>query len=281
MQMSTIIRVAVMIIGAVIAFIGMNKQKEGATWGQPVAILGAVIAIIAALWGIVRNVSGADYSAARDRELEYQRIQTRHLGEYLASKFAGSKALVIKDTMLYYNFDGSEIANPLDTQLEGLKQGIGSAITIVNEVCPPLPKLERRVEKGPNGEEMPMDELIPPMEMWFKPADLDKLLKSAGDYDMIIALVSFPMGSFGSKSPAKATLEKKKVVLIGGDSSVYGYLFKQGIAVAAVTHNPNAVYDDEPIPSDKQKAFDKRYLMLTAENYESVMKANAQMFNIK
>ena len=45
----TVIRVIVMIIGGIIAIIGMNKHKQGAGWGQPLAVIGAIVAIIAAL----------------------------------------------------------------------------------------------------------------------------------------------------------------------------------------------------------------------------------------
>ena len=92
METSTIIRVLIMAIGAIIAIVGMNKSKGGAVWGQPLAICGAIIAIIAALWGIKRTIAGDDKKKP-ESEIEYQRIQTREL-KYLAYKIAGSKKLL-------------------------------------------------------------------------------------------------------------------------------------------------------------------------------------------
>ena len=55
---------------------------------------------------------------------------------------------------------------------------------------------------------------------------------------------------------------------------------KKGLpnTVAAVTYNPNAVYDNKPIPKDPKEAFDKRFLLVTPENFESIKSAHANLF---
>ena len=128
----SIAQIVVMIIAGIGAFIGMSKQKEGKTWGQPLAIVCAIVAIVAALWSAIGTMSGTPGKQAGEREIEFQKVQTRVLGAHLAEKYSGAKAIVIKDP---FNTDATR-PNPL---LDGLKEGMGSAIQIVAEVFPPLP----------------------------------------------------------------------------------------------------------------------------------------------
>ena len=83
------IQIAVMVIGAIGVFVGWSQSKKGAGWGQPVTIVCAIIAICAALWSSMRTVTGADMKDAQKRELEYQKVQTKKLGLYIAEKYAG------------------------------------------------------------------------------------------------------------------------------------------------------------------------------------------------
>ena len=70
------------------------------------------------------TIAGDDMKEARDREIEYQRIQTRELGN-TADKFAGSKVAVMVDPMLRFDMYGARIQRE-DPILEGLKQGLAT-----------------------------------------------------------------------------------------------------------------------------------------------------------
>ncbi len=276
----TIIRIVVMIIGAIIAIFGMSKSKEGATWGQPLAICGAILAIIAALWGIKNTMMGDDQKAARDRELEYQRIQTRELGKYLAEKYAGQKAVVMVDPMLRFDVYGTALTRE-DPILEGLKQGLGTEITVVKEIYPQMPFKEKKPPvMGPDGEEIMDDDMMEPMETWFTGRELTAIMPPADTYDLFITLIGLPNGR-----PVRE-LSGKNLVIIGGDTPSMGSLFqangRKGLpnTVAAVTYNPDAVYDDKPIPKDPQEAFNKRFLLVTPENFESLKSAHSNLFSM-
>ncbi|NLZ63492.1 MAG: hypothetical protein GX902_06750 [Lentisphaerae bacterium] len=278
METTTIIRIVVMAIGAIIAIFGMSKAKDGANWGQPLAICGAIVAIIAALWGMKKTMMGDDQKAARDRELEYQRIQTRELGKYLAGKFAGQKAVVMVDPMLRFDVYGAAITRE-DPILEGLKQGLGTSITIVKEIYPQMPFKEKKAPiTGPDGEVIMDDDMMEPMEMWFTAKELKDIMPEADTYDIFITLIGLPGGK-----PARE-MAGKNLVLVGGDTPSMGVLFQangqKGLpnTVAAVTYNPNAVYDNKPIPKDPKEAFDKRFLLVTPENFESIKSAHANLF---
>ncbi|NMA43744.1 MAG: hypothetical protein GX946_10245 [Oligosphaeraceae bacterium] len=286
METSTIIRVIIMAIGAIIAIVGMNKSKAGAVWGQPLAICGAILAIIAALWGIKRTIAGDDMKEARNRELEYQRIQTRELGKYLSEKFAGSKVLIIVDPMLRFDTWGAPITRE-DPILEGLKQGLGSNLTITAEVFPKMPVREKPAPiAGPDGQMIdPIDHMMEPMEMWFTADKLKEILPAKDSYDILISLVGLP--SQGNVAAVMRDLAGKKLVLVGGDTMMMGRMFAAGekaaavgpVMAAAVTYNPKAIYDDKPIPRDPKEAFDKRYLLITPENFASVKSEHGNLFS--
>jgi hypothetical protein len=286
METSTIIRVVIMAIGAIIAIVGMNKSKGGAVWGQPLAVCGAIIAIIAALWGIKRTIAGDDMKEAREREIEYQRIQTRELGKYLGEKFAGSKVVVMVDPMLRFDMYGDPIQRE-DPILEGLKQGLGNKLTITAEIFPKMPIKEKKAPVvGPDGEMMPMDDMMEPMEMWFTAEKFKEILPAKDSYDIFVTLVGVP--SMGNVASVMRDLAGKKLVFVGGDTMTMGKLFMAGerqasvapVAVAAVTYNPKAIYDDKPIPKNPKEAFDKRYLLITPANFESIKAEHANLFSM-
>ncbi|MFA6814973.1 MAG: hypothetical protein WCS73_01590 [Lentisphaeria bacterium] len=274
MSPSLIIRVVIMLVCIVFAIIGLHKQKEGKEWGKPLATVCAIIATLAALWGIVKTFDGSEMKNARNRELEYQRIQSRVLGKYIAKNFPGKKAVVLVDPMIYAEIPGVTTQRT-DPIYEGLVEGLGTSVEIVNKIYPQLPKMNTP-QGAPAGApaDMPMDMMIPPTEMWFTAKSLAKIIPPGTSYDIFISLINLPVGSMR----VCHDLTQKKIALIGGDTSIYGALFSGGYAVAAVTHNPKAIYDEKSIPRDEMKAFNKRYLLLTKENYKEVIEANKKMF---
>ncbi|HQL88806.1 hypothetical protein [Oligosphaera ethanolica] len=252
----SIAQIVVMIIAGIGAFIGMSKQKEGKTWGQPLAIVCAIVAIVAALWSAIGTMSGAPGKQAGEREIEFQKVQTRVLGAHLAEKYSGAKAIVIKDP---FNTDATR-PNPL---LDGLKEGMGSAIQIVAEVFPPLPA---GYNEGGEGE------MMAPMETWYTAKVMQDILKNANaDYDMVITCIGLPAGGL-------LHLKGKKVVFAGGSPYEYAAAIAGGLVVAAVTYKPDAIYDDKPVPSNLQEAFDKRYVLISTDNIKEVASKYAELF---
>ena len=262
-------QIIVMVIGAAAAFAGWSNAKKGASWGQPLTIIGAVVAIAAAMWGIVRTVTGADQKDSMNREIGYQMVQTRKLGLYLKEKFAGKKVVILKDPTINTQ-DGKDTP-----QLQGLKEGLGGALEIVAEIAPDLPKPQGQPQEG-----MPEDMMVEPIEVWFTAKELDKTLgKVNGDYDILITTFGLPQGGvMDPKGGFKGKLAGKKVVFAGGSIYEQGFAFQSGLIVAAVTYKPNAEYDENPVPKDLDTAFNKRYLLVTSENFKDIAKEYKDVF---
>jgi len=262
--MSPIISYAIIAVFGIGALVGWSNSKKGASWGQPVTIICAIICIGVCLYRVIQNAQGPDNSAAMSRELRYQQVQTKVLGEYVAKAAAGKKALLLKDM-------DSKPDNPM---IMGLKEGLAGAIEIVDEVEPVYPKPQKPKTIDPNDPNAPMEEdMIPPMEEWFTAKDFEKLVKGKLDkVDILITMVGLPRNvQFTGKDFNTPSLKGKKVIFAGGSIYEHGAAFQGGGVIAAVTYKPKAIYDEAPVPKDDQKAFDKRYLLVTAENWKSLM----------
>ncbi len=274
--------IIVMAIGIIAALAGMNYQKKGAVWGQPLAIVGAVLAIAAALWNVAENAGLGGTEAAIAREQRYVRVEHKILGQKLQELVPGlKKVAVFVDPMNYYDGWGDELEAPRENlQLTGLKEGLGDGVEIV-EIYPPVPKTKKpAAETGPNGEvyEPPMPDLM--MELVTKKTFTDALKKAKG-CDVFVNLYMLPPGGTAAQSlliKFFPELKGMKVALSNpGDLQALKAVFKDkgkqtAELIAVVTSKASAIYDDS-IPSSDQKAFDKRFALITKDDYETTIDA--------
>ncbi len=257
--MNNIIMYAILAVAAIGAIVGWSNAKKGVAWGQPMTIVCAIIAIcIGGYLSWSNSFGGGQNKSAQAREIEYQKVMTRQLGNYLKDKFAGKKAIIIKDP---YSKEDSP-------PMVGLNEGLAGALNIVDTIYPEPPK--------PKGD--PEMEMMDPMETWYTSKVLDKMLKGK-DADLIITTIGLPIGvGCSGKDFNVPCLKGKKVVFAGGSIYEHGRAFAAGCIAAAVTYKPNAEYDEKPVPKDQQAAFDKRFLLVTAENYKEVMSQHPDIF---
>ena len=248
----TLIMYAILAIAAIGACVGWANAKKGAAWGQPMTIACAVVAIgIGFFLAWQQSFGGGNAASSRNREEEYQRIMTKKLGLYIKENFSGKKAVVIIDPYL-------DIDNP--PSLDGLKAGLGSDVEITEVLKPKAPE-------RPAGEDPGMNPgMLIPQEKWFTVKEVNTLL-TGKNFDICITLMGLPANTKVQGKALNIEALKGKKVFIGGGSI---YNFKQAIVsgaiTAAVSYKTDAIYDDKPIPSKLDEAFDKRFALVTAEN---------------
>lgn len=266
--------IIVMAVGFAIALFGMNKQKQGATWGQAVAALGAIIAIVAACWNLFGNFFGAK-EKGRAREERYMFLQTKFLGDEVKKACNPQKVCVLVDPNYYLDEWGDPRPTPTESvYLEGIKAALKGA-----EVIPVYPRFKHKkpANVGPNTM-LPMPYAVMTSRD-FKTV-IDEQVKKAKP-DAFINVFSFPMDGASTLPSCLKLLKDAKVENVAflnfSTSEELKYAFRESgkslpNVIATVMTKVDAVYD-ETIPNSDQKAFDRRFQLILPGDYEQSIAA--------
>lgn len=277
----SLIQIIVMVIAGIGMLIGLSKQKAGVAWGKPLAIGCIVVALIAALWNIIRTAQGPNTDGIVKKEMRYQEIGGEKLGSYLAEKYSGKKALLLKTPSVSSDGTGTP-----DSLVKGLKEGLGSDVTIVAEVAPEIPKdaskafaAEMPMEGAPGEEGMGMEgEMLPPLEYWYTAKIFDKIVgEHKDDIDIVITTIGLPQDARNSKI-LRNKKDRPLIAILNGSIYDLRGAFQPDMVVAAITYNPNAEYGDDSIPKDLDEAFNKRFLLVTPDNLSQVTSGSPDIF---
>lgn len=273
---------AIMAVAFIGMVIGLQKEKGGAAWGRPMAILCILIALGAA--GVTMFGGGGGSSKAADINTKYQMIKGEVIGNELAKNFAGKRVLFLlpPETPVASGQTGDL---PYKAVLGSLKKALSGA-QIVAEVEPKMPadikaKVQAQMQAG--GEDMGMME----GQMWFNVAALNKeLAPYKGQFDLIVCLTGLPgveTGDMAMMAPGVRqepytkldiwTDANVKIALVEGGINRLGKGINDGKIVAAVTYKQQIASDawDKQPPSDLKAAFDMRFVLITPQNVREHM----------
>ncbi len=261
MLSSMYVRIGIMILAAIGLLIGWSQSKKGAEWGQPMTIVCALIAIVAAFWGVIRQLRGSDSMEAIDREKAFQQFQTEKLGRYIAENYAGKKVVIIYAPRITIEKNNAYL---------GLIRGLGDSVNW-EKVQVPLP---------PGTTD---DTYIDPIEYWFDCKKFDETVAAFDNVDLYVSLVGMPLKAKCDKNgkfsaPSKAA--NSKFVVASGTariSQIVPYIQNKGI-IATVTYKPDGIFDESPCPKKMEDAFDKRYLLVTPDNLKELMGKYEELF---
>ncbi len=211
-------------------------------------------------------------------------VSTQYLGQHLAAKYPGAKAVVI--IMPPSKFGGSA-RNYL---LEGLKKGLAGQVEILAEISPEIPRSSRvpgaaaPAADGASSAASPesglsADDLffIGPPEFWLTADVFDTMLQPyIGKVDLVITTIGLPTDmvklKFWTLNP------RPKLVIACGSIFELRKAIADKSVVAAVTYNPKAVYERKVSLTNVKAAFDKRFLLVTPENVEEISRKYPELF---
>ena len=150
---------------------------------------------------------------------------------------------------------------------EALEDGIDGSAQIVAKESPRPPA------GGGAEEEMMM------YEYYLTAEAFDQMLDDHPECNMVISLMGlpydFPEMSFWGKEEA----ERQKLVVVNANLYDLRKAIMGNFIQAAVAHRPDIKYDiNEVVPDETQAAFDKRYLLITPENVNSIADKFPKMF---
>ena len=252
----------------------MQFKKKRAEWGKTLTIGCAMAIIVLTIWtNLFRSPISDD---ARIREQQYQAIQATILANNLATMYSGKgKCLVIHQP----NYSEATDEH-VERMVNAFQDGFQNRVSEIRAV--PI----RDVTPGGNHSEEEMSE--------FTAADFNKVIQANSDCDMLILLVPppfseaelFEMDPFlmieDPDNPNRWIKDPQKdYPLVGVFNGFIGNsetLFHDKLLGAMTMWRPNPVIDEEPVPDDKQVAFEKRYMMITKNNIEDIRSKYPNLF---
>ena len=254
--------IALMIFLAIAMFWGQAQyKKKKAEWGKFMTIVcGFLILIIALVINLCPSGNGENKELQAIHQ-QYEAVKLQYFTQELVKNAKGSpKVLIIAEPEMEHNKD--HIANQITAIEKALESSGGEILNVVHM-------------KGDGGEGPEMME-----GFVLKGDDFNNFLKSNPGHNVIISLIGLP--------PEKQELAKVELFdaekmegkqrpvlgLVNGD--VYGLWMAIKIKYihSIVTYRPKTKFDKKPPPENLKEAFDKRFILITPDNLESVLKSH-------
>ena len=246
-----------------------NRQykTKGVAWGRPVAGLCGVMALVIALSRILYDLTGCEkdkrQSAILGKELRYTDAQFQYLGDYMKRKFAKHDVLLIASPKTAGSNEYAD--NRLNTIKGALKNAFDGRLTLSGTVHLKAPE---------NQDGMP-----PMFETMFTAEAFNEIVADNSDATLILSLVGLPMNWKEMQFWTMEDEKRPKLIVTNGQVFELYAPIMEGYVNAVVHYNPSSQYNfQEDVPSDVTEAFEKRYLLIDADNIAKIASENEGMF---
>ncbi len=271
-----------MVIGGIGMIFGMIKEKQGYPWARPLTIVCVLITIALAALTMLPNGSmqraGRRYRAIRE---QYQEVVGQVVGQYVAENFEGKRIAVVTatDGPNHYLTGMKRVGNgnlqferfTLDMEL--IRQEWHD--WMLEDEMPPGGEMEYIRDTL---EDMTVDEMELPISIDV----IDQALQlAAQDADLVICALSLPFGQEQMRfwRQRETPLLLLQGAELGNIDDLVSRMRRNQLA-AMVMFNPEADFQLDSIPSDPQEAFDSRYVLITPDNLQQMIREHPDMFGI-
>jgi prepilin-type processing-associated H-X9-DG protein len=205
-----------------------------------------------------------------DRESSYEKVAGLTLAQTLVARHPKARVLILAKSELFRTRE--------DPRVSGLKEGL-QGMTIVATVMLPLPEEDKVAAAGAqtNDQRREVDvRAMARMRRWFTTALVNELTSAyAGKIDLVISTAGLPEQDTGDLWFWKDNI---KVAIANGSVYDLRQAIQDGRITAAVTYNPQGVFDDRPIPADPAAAFASRFLLLTPDTVAKIAAGQPGIF---
>ena len=256
----------IVMFASMIGMIFCAKRQHVNSLAQPASVVLLIVIVLCALTFIIHNTQGPDINAIRANDLTFKKAKTYVLGKKIAELNPQGKVLFVVAS--------TTITNPTQkAMIEGFKEGAGSGLSKVLVVAPPvkIPKDSR--------DELVDDPML--IEEMVTAKDFNKMLSLYKGYNIVVTTIGLPddvenltIWAEFDKNPKKS----HKLAFVSGDTSKFAPLVKLGL-VQAIVHYKKGVNYETPPPADLGKAFDLRYMLITKDNIDQVIKDHPNFFD--
>ncbi len=244
-------------------------MKRVGYWGSVSLLVVAILWLVEAQFHFIRGLLGPV-------SLGHREIATRVLGEYLATHFAGGKAVVLSNPFSTQPGQPREVYQYEKAGLQGLRKGLGTAVTLDQVVYPEIQPEFFRDRRA-----VPIDPATStPLSYLVTKDALDNISRQHPQAQIMVSLIGLPVNVLQTqtwKRETKFALLLPDLRMVGDQNSIRA-AFHTGKIVAVVLNKPGAPPEDQPVAGDLKMAFDLRFLLVTSENVDQCLKAYPRLF---
>jgi hypothetical protein len=240
------------------------------------------IASILALWVLLLGLVEAQFHLLRNLfgggPLSQRELATQFLGRYLASQYAGKKAIILSNPFSQRSGQPREVYQFEKAGLRGLRLGLGTAVRIEGVVFPELkPGLLQHPGSATidRGTTTPLSYLV---------AD-DALDHIAGQYpgaQIVVSLIGLPVRIRQTETWQPSSGRSFALLLpdlrMVGDQTAIRQAFQSGKLAAIVLNKPGAPPAEQPLGKDAKMEFDQRFLLVTPESVDRYLAVYPRLF---
>lgn len=221
------------------------------------------------LFGALLGATGCAPPEARQagvrRELLFER-----LGREIATRQPGAKVLVVGNPYAARPGAEASIHDAEEASVRGLRRGLGTGAAFVGVAHP---RLRPEAESDPQSVSIPVGATTP-LSFLTAAGAWDRLREEQPESTVWVSLIGFPAdlaetGAWKDPRGPKWVMYLPDWRILGTGGAV-GAAFSEGRLLMAVLSRPGAPPESEPMLSDRDAEFDRRHVMLTAENFERV-----------
>ncbi|MEO8428382.1 MAG: hypothetical protein ABI651_14830, partial [Verrucomicrobiota bacterium] len=217
-------------------------------------------------------------NSAKRNALANRTLATRELAAYLARSYPRKRALVIANPFTLKKSQRREVYEFEQAGIRGLRLGFGKDVTIEAIV---YPELRREFLENP-GSVYVDPQTTTPLSYLVADNAFDKAAQEHPACEIIVSLVGLPVGVTRTELWRKVGSPKLALLLpdwrIIGEREAVREAFRSGKLAAAVLNRPGAPPESQPLEKDRLSAFTNRFLLVTAETMDEMMRTHPQLF---
>lgn len=204
-------------------------------------------------------------------------IATRGLAAYLAQTQPGRRVLVFSNPFARDPKSAPAIVKMEEAGIRGLEEGWKEKLKVAAVV---LPELKAGARENPQAF-IADPETPTPLSYLVAPDAFDNQAKLHAGCELVVSLIGLPAELerceiWSRSGPPAFALLLPDLSVIGGVQAVRAAV-TSGKLLAFVLRRPGAPSDSEPATGDSLEEFQKRFVLVTKDNFEDVAKARPEL----
>lgn len=214
----------------------------------------------------------------RSNALQVRALATRGLAEYLAERHSGKRALVFSNPFTRQAGIAKGIVQVEEAGVRGLREGFNGKVALAAVV---FPDLKPGALEDPRAQ-ITDAETTTPLSYLVATDGFDRLARQHSDCELFVSLIGLP-AELNQCEAWKASVGPRFALLfpdlrVVGDAAAVRAALKSGKLAAFVQRKPGAPDDGLKPGRDFKAEFDKRFLLVTVENFDQIQQAHPELF---